>query len=318
MKSIQAYFSFLQGNSYAIGKKQGERVKEIPYVMDNFLLTDSIDAIKYKEMKRMFDQFCPGLNEELQGFADSLNVNPCDLSFFDEALLQPGGCSLGAILPTKTEDKKTYVLRNYDLSPTISDMRLCTTNVKGKYSHTGFSVSYFGRSEGLNEKGFCVAFASCGIPVGKHKGMKKPVIEGLQFMVIVRALLENCKDVEEGVHYLKDMPIAANMNLLLADAGGNTALIETYEGNLALKRVDKTSDYLIATNHAVIPEIMKIERGKLLQSEIRYNILKDTLENNNNITKDKILQLLLSEYPNGVSVHNYEENLVRFIQYYSI
>ncbi|GIN87387.1 hypothetical protein J6TS2_37730 [Heyndrickxia sporothermodurans] len=82
MKSFQAYFSFLQGNSYAIGKKQGECVKEIPYVMDNFLLTDSIDAIKYKEMKKMFDQFCPGLNEELQGFADSLNVNPCDLSYF--------------------------------------------------------------------------------------------------------------------------------------------------------------------------------------------------------------------------------------------
>ena len=41
------------------------------------------------------------------------------------------GCSLGAILPGKMADGKTYVLRNYDLSPDISDMRLCTTRVEG-------------------------------------------------------------------------------------------------------------------------------------------------------------------------------------------
>ncbi len=60
--------------------------------------------------------------------------------------------------------------------------------------------------------------------------MKKPGVKGLQFMVIVRALLENCKDVEEGISYLKDMPIGTNMNLLLADVNGNAALIETYGG----------------------------------------------------------------------------------------
>ncbi|PHF04949.1 C45 family peptidase [Bacillus sp. AC79A.1] len=308
MNSFQAYFSFLEGNSYEIGRRQGEEVKKIPNAMKAILSSGSIDESKFKDMKKLIDQYCPGLNEELQGFSDSLNVRSSYLNFYDEAWLQPGGCSLGAILPSKTDNKETYVLRNYDLSPVISDMRLCTTKIKGRYSHTGFSVSYFGRSEGLNEQGFCVAFASCGIPVGKHIGMKKPVTKGLQFMVIVRALLENCKNVEEGIWYLEDMPIGTNMNLLLADAEGNAALIETYDGEKAMERVNKKSGFFIATNHAVMPEIIKIERGKLEQSEIRYNFLKNNLESNNLITKNQLHQLMLKEYPDGVTVHNFEEN----------
>lgn len=308
MNSIQAYFSVLEGNSYEIGRRQGEEIKKNPPATNAILSSESINETQFKNMKGLIDRYCPGLNEELQGFADSLNVKPSYLNFYDESWLQPGGCSLGAILPSKTNDNKTYVLRNYDLSPAISDMRLCMTKVKGKYSHTGFSVSYFGRSEGLNEKGFCVAFASCGIPIGKHPGMKKPVKEGLQFMVIVRALLENCKDVEEGICYLKDMPIGTNMNLLMADAEGNAALVETYDGETAIERGNKNSGFIIATNHAVMPEITKIERGKLEQSEIRFNFLKSNLESPYLMTKNELQQFMLKEYPNGVTVHNFEEN----------
>ncbi|WP_257142975.1 C45 family autoproteolytic acyltransferase/hydolase [Bacillus pseudomycoides] len=127
-------------------------------------------------------------------------------------------------------DGKTYVLRNYDLSPDISDMRLCTTKVDGRYTHTGFPVSTFGRSEGLNEKGLCVAFASCGMPIGKYPGMREPVVTGLQFMVVVRAILETCKNIEEAVYAVKNMPVGTNMNLLLADANGEATLVGTYDG----------------------------------------------------------------------------------------
>ncbi|WP_440897082.1 C45 family autoproteolytic acyltransferase/hydrolase [Amphibacillus sp. Q70] len=305
---IQASFSYLEGDSYEIGRRQGEEIKKVPNARDVLISSEPIGAEKIKDMEKLINQYCPGLNEELQGFSDSLNVRPSYLNFFDQALLQPGGCSLGAVLPSKTSDGKTYLLRNYDLSPAISDMRLCTTKVKGKYSHTGFSVSYFGRSEGLNERGFCVAFASCGIPIGNYPGMKKPSIKGLQFMVIVRALLENCKDVEEGIIYLENMPIGTNMNLLLADADGNTALIETYDGKKGVERGNKKSGFFIATNHALIPEIIKLEYGKLEQSQMRYNFLKNNLENNHLITKNALQQLMLKEYPNGVTVHNFEEN----------
>lgn len=112
MNSIQASFSFLEGNRYDIGKRQGEEIKKAPHAMNAFLLSEPIDETKFKDTKKLIDQYCPGLNEELQGFADSLNVNLSHLTFFDESLLQPGRCSLGAVLPSKTSDGKTYVLRN--------------------------------------------------------------------------------------------------------------------------------------------------------------------------------------------------------------
>lgn len=100
--SIQAYFSFLEGNSYEIGRRQGEEIKKNPSAMNAVLLSEPIDEAKFKNMEKLIDQYCPGLNEELQGVADSLQVKPNYLNFFDEALLQPGGCSIGAVLPSKT------------------------------------------------------------------------------------------------------------------------------------------------------------------------------------------------------------------------
>ncbi|WP_106767102.1 C45 family autoproteolytic acyltransferase/hydolase [Paenibacillus faecalis] len=308
MNSMQTYFSWLEGSSYEIGSRQGDEVKKNEDAMQAILSSMPVGETKLNEMRQLMNQYCPGLNEELQGFADALGVKPRFLAFFDEALLQPGGCSIGAVLPTKTNDRKTYVLRNYDLSPVISDMRLCSTKVKGKYSHTGFSVSCFGRSEGLNEKGFCVAFASCGIPIGNHPGMKKPVVKGLQFMVIVRALLENCKDVEEAITYLEDMPIGANMNLLLADAKGNAALIATYDGEKAVERADHKAGFMIATNHALFPHISRRESGMLEQSSIRYNLMNDMFTSNDFISKNDLRNLTLKEYPEGLTVHNYRQN----------
>ncbi len=64
----------------------------------------------------------------------------------------------------------------------------------------------------------------------QFRWFEKPAIVGLQFWAVIRYLLENCKDVDEALEYLKDMPIAYNINLLLADKSGNIALVETLDG----------------------------------------------------------------------------------------
>jgi len=252
------------------------------------------------------EEYCPGLQAELEAVADSLNVECRALKFFDEGFLEPGGCSVAAILPSKSTDRKTYVLRNYDLSPEISDMRLCSTKVRGKYSHSGFSVSFFGRSEGINGRGLAVAFASCGIPVGDHPGMKRPVVRGLQFGIIVRALLENCKDVEEAIVYLRDMPIGTNMNLLMADRQGHAALFETYDGQRAIKRADRETGYISATNHVVLQGIQ--ECGTLRQSKVRYDRIHQMLGGSHTVSKKELRELTLKEFPDGITVHNYRQN----------
>ncbi|KOS62233.1 linear amide C-N hydrolase [Lysinibacillus agricola] len=306
MKTNTGQFAFLKGGSYEIGIQQARELQKNP-IAKSLFFTDNITSDKaYFDMTAQIEQYCPGLNKELAGFAEGFGYEPNQLNFYQNAWLIPGGCSLGAILPGKMADGKTYVVRNYDLSPDISDMRLCTTAVEGKYTHTGFSVSTFGRSEGLNEKGLCVAYASCGMPIGKYPGMRPPAVTGLQFMVIVRALLENCKNVEEAIYMVNNMPVGTNMNLLLADASGDAALIGTYDGIKEVKRAEL--DYLIATNHGLFSAIQEIEPRKLEHSQLRYDILERKFKESGKRSMHEIQELLLTEFPKGLSVHNYKES----------
>ena len=305
MRTNTGQFTFLKGSSYEIGKQQAREFQKNPIAKSLFFTENIISDKAYFEMKAQIAQYCPGLNEELEGFAEGFGYEPNQLNYYQNAWLIPGGCSLGAILPGKMADGKTYVVRNYDLSPDISDMRLCTTNVEGKYTHTGFSVSTFGRSEGLNEKGLCIAYASCGMPIGKYPGMRSPAVHGLQFMVIVRALLENCKNVEEAIYMVNNMPVGTNMNLLIADAHGDAALVGTYDGVKEVKRAEL--DYLIATNHGLFSKIQEMEPGKLEHSQLRYDILEKKCKEGGKRSIDEIQELLLTEFPKGLSVHNYKE-----------
>jgi len=306
MTTNTGQFAFLKGSSYEIGKHQAREFQKNPFVKSLFFTEKLTSDKAYFQMKAQIEQYCPSLNKELEGFAECFGYKPEQLHFYQNAWLIPGGCSLGAVLPGKMVDGKTYVIRNYDLSPAISDMRLCTTVVEGKYTHTGFSVSTFGRSEGLNEKGLCVAYASCGMPIGKYPGMRPPVVPGLQFMVIVRALLENCKNVEEAIYMVNNMPVGTNMNLLIADANGAAALIGTYDGIKEVKRAEL--DYLIATNHGLFSSIQKMEPGKLEHSQLRYDILEGRFTESGKRSIEEIKELLLTEFPKGLSVHNYNES----------
>lgn len=299
-------FTYLKGSSYEVGKQQALEYYENAHAKEIFFGEQSDSDKKYLKMRSQIEEYCPGLNEELEGFAEGFGYKPNQLKFYNDAWLIPGGCSLGALLPSKMVDGKTYVLRTYDLSPDISDMRLCVTKVDGRYTHAGFSVSTFGRSEGLNEKGLCVAFASCGMPIGKHPGMREPVVTGLQFMVVVRAILETCKNIEEAIYVVKNMPVGTNMNLLLADANGQAALVGTYDGVKVIKKAEQ--DYLIATNHGLFPEIENLELGKLEQSQLRYNILENKFSTDGKIAACEIKELLSTEFPKGISIHNYKEN----------
>ncbi|MBB4826552.1 putative choloylglycine hydrolase [Sporosarcina luteola] len=299
-------FAYLEGEPNAIGKQQALEFRESVQCKESLISRQPTCEKEYRKRKSLLEEYCPGMNEELEGFAKEMGCQPHQLTYYTDSWLTPGGCSLGAILRNKMEDNKTYMLRNYDLTPDISDLRLCTTKVKGKYTHTGFSVSTFGRSDGLNEKGLCVAFASCGMPIGHHPGMRAPAVDGLQFMVVVRTLLETSKNIQEAIYALNNMPIGTNMNLLMADANGEAALVGTYDG---IKTVKKTEmDYIVATNHGLFPEIERLEQGKLEQSEIRYQLIEDKLSTADKISTCGLKELISTEYPEGLTVHNYKEH----------
>lgn len=307
MYQVKGYFSSLKGSHYEIGKQQGEFVKQHPYLIPQFIQKENLISHQHwTESRNILHNYCPGINEEIEGFCEVLKIPSENMMYYYQTLLK-AGCSHCAVLPKKTDLKHTYVLRNYDLSPVIDDMRFCSTHVEGAYAHSGFSTQYFGRTEGVNEHGLSVTFSACGQPVGNIAGLRKPAVSGLQCFAVIRVLLEKCKNVQEAKSLIEEIPIASNMNLIVADPV-DAVCIEIFDGYKSIITiVEESQDFIVSTNHAISLPIQKLNSRRLEQSTNRYHTLYEHLNRNEQVSIESLKGLVQKEYPAGLMVHNYEE-----------
>lgn len=297
----------LSGSSYEIGFSIGKIVATIPPLK----AVHSSDMRLNKEdatlVQSIFDDWCPGLNEEIHGFADALGIAPEHMTYYAMTYLIPR-CSQLAIMPGLSENGHVLMARSFEFHNEMEDFMLVKTSPKDRYSHIGSSVFTCGRDEGINEHGLGVTMSSCGIPVGAPEFMRKPQLKGLHYWAVVRALLENCKNVNESLLYLKDMPIAFNINLIIADREGHAALFESLDGRSAFRQIgssDKQS-YLCATNHVLLDTLKSFEPEVLNNSINRLKTIQAFVEKRQSITLDDLKTLLLTQYPNGLCCHDYE------------
>lgn len=298
-------FTYLSGEAYELGQKQGAELSLIPGIESILFSEKGLTNQHVNEAVSQLELYYPSLLRELKGVADYFKRSVREHTFLDTAYLVSGGCSLGVLSSQKSQDGKPYVIRMYDLGAEISDFRMCSTSKNNTYKHSGFSVMFFGRSEGMNEHGLCITFAACGLPVGNAPGMIQPKVNGFNFMVIVRLLLETCKTTKEAVESIKQFPIASNMNLLITDAKEETVIVETMNGQVHIKKSYEV--YTIATNHALVDEVKKVQKEYLVQSEKRFNLIESTMTQKEKISKDDLSNLMATPYPNGLAMHNYQE-----------
>jgi len=301
----------LSGSNYEIGAALGRMTAAIPQLKALHTAgLPGLDADAAERASALFSQWCPGLNEELQGFADALQVPVTQIIYYGMTYLRPN-CSQIALLPALTESGRPLLARNYEFSHEAEDFTLVKTRVKGKYAHLGTSVLHFGRDDGFNESGLAVTMSSCGFPVGALAAMRKPKLAGLQFWAVIRTLLENCQNVREALDYTAEMPIAYNLNLMLLDRTGNIALVETLDGRRAVKHISRGEgeQYLCATNHPVLPELIPYEPKAMRHSWQRYEWIRGRLAGAGAVTSKDLQEMLLAPYPDGLCCHCFREFL---------
>lgn len=305
---LQTHTIQLQGSSYEVGYQLGKVIRSIPALKEKCIIEkNSLDLLAVKEEITLLDRWCPGLSAELQGTADALQVKVEQLYFLNMTYLIPR-CSQIAVLPKASKDGKPLLARNYEYSAEIEDFCFIKTSIEGKYSHMGTSMLYSGRDDGCNEHGLAVTMSSCGMPVVDFPNMRQPKIKGLQYWVIIRAILENCKNVAEALDYIQDMPIAFNMNMIVLDKSGRVALVQTMDGRHAVRYEQNQAGVLFATNHSVLKELQKFEPQAFVHSIRRYKYINKQLTGKNNITSNELKTMLLAKYPNGLCLHNYKES----------
>ncbi len=83
MKTMQAHTMNLAGTSYEIGYGLGQMYANIPPLKT--LHTQGMQGFgdeQAKEATSLFDRWCPGLTDELNGFADALKVPAKQILFY--------------------------------------------------------------------------------------------------------------------------------------------------------------------------------------------------------------------------------------------
>lgn len=304
MQNVKTAYYEIEGSHYEIGRKiaqlTGKDLRAAP--------PEHFNEEEIEKALALYDQHCPGIKEELIGFCDEVGMPLRENTFTWMSHLVPR-CSGLALLPPHTENGHILLGRNYEFSIEDEDFHVYRIAPTGKYAHIGGSLIEFGRSEGINECGLAVSLSSCGFPVSNIPGMREPAIQGLQFWIVLRSLLDNCKNIKEALNKLQEIPIAYNMNLLLADREQNIALVETMNGEMAIQKGGNLGDstFLCATNHIAIDSFKNRESFAMRNSLVRYETIKKYVEHTKSITEQGLKKFLLTKYPEGMTVWYYKD-----------
>ncbi|MBN1875407.1 MAG: hypothetical protein JXA33_14350 [Anaerolineae bacterium] len=296
----------LEGTSYEIGRRQAELLQVTNEDFLNFFTSQEVCPEKYgfttfKQLQEEYEVACPGINDEIQGFADGLGIPIEKIRFYDISHLVQANCSHMVVLPRLTYDGHLLVGRSYEWKPEEEDLRLCTTRVKGKACHIGFSCLLFGRMEGMNEYGLSLTMSG-GMAAGLPEEWNKKT--GLNFWVVQRGILDSCRDVKDALEKLYACTPTSNTNILLAERSGKAALVEIYAGELQVRAIDSASDvpYLVSTNHYILPGMAERNYHQfILENSLpRAEALRACIERERpRVTRETLREILAKEIPYG-------------------
>ena len=159
--------------------------------------------------------------------------------------------------------------------------------------------------DGINEKGFSIAVLEIKSKATKQNTGKTPIIT----TVAIRAALDKCATVKEGIELfasydMQDL-LGINYHYQLADAQGNSAIIEYVDNKMVVISQEEGKENLILTNYFLTPGGDNHD-GRVYD---RYEKIETTLKANNGILTENEAMQLLSE----VTLHYQHKTLKHMV-----
>ncbi|HEQ72486.1 MAG TPA: hypothetical protein ENN69_08355 [Spirochaetia bacterium] len=294
-------YHVVEGNARSVGKKEAQLLKQTK--PDNIPFFTSLFEGKKERFTeaealfRMNETWCPGLNDEIEGFAEELGVSPESVVWYTATIPRSSNCSQFAILPDRSAAGTVICGRSYEWS-LEDELTLRTIRIKGRYAHTGFSVFVFGRLDGLNEAGLWVSMTA-GNP-----GPNLPQNRGFRFWALVRTILDRAATVKEAVEIASSFPLAFEVTLLTADKSGHAALIEKGPDYQSIARAD--SGVLFSTNHFTLPGVRERQPEIHRHSQLRSQYLAGALARGG-LSSESAERILRAPFPDGLVTHYFSE-----------
>lgn len=233
MKHIHSDILQFRGNHYDFGWMQGELLKD-SITLENRRKQWKVKRprfqINVEETATAFEQFAPGIWQELNGLRDSLDL-PMEEVLRDfggyRIDAMPSGCSI-----VTGED---FMVRNYDFHPQTYEGRFSVFQpTDGGYAMIGPTSRIIGRMDGMNEKGLAMGY--------NFTHRKKPG-DGFVCYMIGRIILETCATVQEAVELVKAVPHRGSFSYVVTDLSGETFVIEASPRAVDVRKTN------VCTNH---------------------------------------------------------------------
>ncbi len=218
-----------------------------------------------------YQKFFPDILEEIRGLAEGQR---CDLSAVQAVLLSmyaiPPACNCSCFAVAGGEH--ILLCRNSDF---LTALEKLNTNViyrftNNSYSFTGNTTAFIEVEDGVNEYGLAVGMTSV-YPVAVRPGFNAGML--------LRFFLEKCRTAEEVICSIRRLPISSAQTITVADAGGNTAVIECNSEKTAVIRPSAERPFVCAANIFNSAEMSALQNLNIgnWQSEQRYGTLVKAL-----------------------------------------
>ena len=274
------YHLRLKGAHYQMGVRRGRIFQKcgvtFPLHLDRFQLAHG------KQSEALLREFFPEVCAEIRGVSDTIGA---DYDTFAAWMLCMGCCmyNLDANIPVElrgctafacVKDGRVLYGRNNDLPPYLkkgSKSELYAPLGGNRFILT--TSSFINGEEGLNEHGLAVAMTFVMTPLARIR-------PGFNSCFIVRYLLEKADSVPCALDLLRELPVASNCNILLADKSGRMVVAECTPATQRIRGpVAFGGDRIVCTVNSFTSAEMKpfdAARGDDYGSERRYQTVMDS------------------------------------------
>lgn len=170
-----------------------------------------------KQCLPLYERYYPEILAEIKGLADGQCGNYedfCTFIFSMYCFRFEQHCTCIAY----HEKGKTLLARNSDFLVSLEKLYMnCLYQLDKGYTFQANTTAFIEMEDGINEY---------GLAIGLTFVYPKAIQPGLQAGILVRYVLEKCKNVKEAIQALKELPIASSQVFTLADAYGDIAVVE--------------------------------------------------------------------------------------------
>ncbi len=252
----------LEGCHYEVGLEIGEKCRNL--VSSYYSEKPSKERIDFAyECKRLVEEHCPELLEELQRIADGGGFEYESLISSELAAGLKSNCTLIAVSSRYTKNGVPLFARSMDwFQDALKFAAIFITKPTQKLASLGFSETFLGRLGGVNEAGLAVGEASTC-----WENLQPGIING----IAIRWILDTCRATYDAVSFLQKIPFIMGNNYLIAEKENNFAIVEANPAK-TLAAIERRN-FLVAANHYFSPEFDKITPARPKHSIDRIDYL---------------------------------------------